>query len=167
MLAETLQRNTGAGGKHTVATFLDAEKAFDVVWHDRLLRKLALLDIPMDIWAALHQWHGNISSKVKWEDHISDEIRIYQGVRKGGTSSPLLYKIFLNDLFLTRKDRGEGLSTGSTPVVCPTVAYYVIKVAENEEKGQQLLHVVEEYTHMNQYTINASKSEVKSVSTLV
>ena len=97
-----------------MATFLDAEKAFDVVWHDGLQRKLALLGIPMDILAALHQWYGNISSQVKWEGHISDEIRIYQGLRQGGTSSPLLYKIFLSDLLLPLEDRGEGLSIGNT-----------------------------------------------------
>ena len=96
ILAEMLQRNLGTGCKYTVATFLDAKKAFNMVWHDRLLGKLALLDIP--IWAALHQWYGNISSKVKWEDHISDEIYQYQGMEQRGTSSTLLYKIFVKDL---------------------------------------------------------------------
>ena len=65
ILTEAVNRSSR---KHqTVATFLDAEKAFDVVWKDGLLRKFALLPIPADIWLIVislkglyltHSWPG-------------------------------------------------------------------------------------------------------------
>ena len=50
--------------RQVVATFLDAKTTFNVVWQEGLLRKLALLNIPADIWKDLSQWYGNISASV-------------------------------------------------------------------------------------------------------
>ena len=155
LLAEATSSN-----RQVVATFLDAEKACDVVWQGGLLRKLALLNIPADIWKAVSQWYCNISASVEWNEEVSEEFAIRQGVRQGGRSSPLLYKIFLNDMLLELEKKGAGLSIGSISVACPTVADDVLLLAESEMEAQDLLNTVEVYTRLNRYSINPAKSEV-------
>ena len=73
-----------AAKQHAIATFLDAEKAFDVVWQDGLLRKLALLGVPVDIWNSLSVWYNNITATAAWGDTTSEEFSIRQGVQQGG-----------------------------------------------------------------------------------
>ena len=80
LVASFLLGEASASSHHTFATFLEAEKAFDVVWQDGLLRKLALLNVPIDIWYCLNEWYCNITASVAWSDRISEEFRICQGV---------------------------------------------------------------------------------------
>jgi hypothetical protein len=158
ILSEATQRSKS--NPTTVAAFLDAEKAFDVVWQDSLLRKLALMNTPRDIWYILLQWYRNIKATVKWEGKMSEEFPIRQGVRQGGKGSPFLYKIFIDDLLHTLEASRSGLLIGTTPVVCPTVADDITLLAEDHQSMQQLLDIVAEYTTSNRYNINASKSAV-------
>ena len=71
---------------HTIASFLDAMKAFNVVWKDGLQRKLALLLILADIWLKLNHWYGNNKTEVGWKGCLSDEIPLKQGGRQRVTS---------------------------------------------------------------------------------
>jgi hypothetical protein len=45
--------------------FLDAEKAFDRVWHAGLFRKLKNLDFPDSIHGLLTDWHRGFRSQLK------------------------------------------------------------------------------------------------------
>ena len=76
--------------------------------------------------------------------------------------SPLAYKIFINDLLLQLEDSPQCLRIGPTPIVCPTVADDVLLLSSNDNNAQELLHVVNNYTNMNRYslTCNAGKSAI-------
>ena len=158
ILAEGIHRSSPK--TQTLATFLDAEKAFDVVWQDGLLRKLALLGVPADLWTVLSQWYKNIKATITWEGKSSTEFLIRQGVRQGGVGSPLLYKVFINDLLLDLERMDASLTIGSIHVACPTVADDVLLLSKDHERTQDLLDTVHEYVCHNRYCINASKSVV-------
>jgi hypothetical protein len=59
--------------------FLDSQKAFDVVDHQSLTCKLFYNGINGKIWSLMDAWYFNLSSRVKWSDHISDPFPIQQG----------------------------------------------------------------------------------------
>lgn len=65
---------------------LDVQKAFDVVDHDSLLRKLYLDGISGDDWLLLKDLYAGMTAKVKWDGFLSSPLIIRQGVRQGGDS---------------------------------------------------------------------------------
>jgi hypothetical protein len=75
-----------------VVIMLDAEKAFDKVWHQGLFRKLALLDIPTPIWKLMKDWYTGFRSHVRWLHHISRPINIRQGTLQGSGAGPDMFK---------------------------------------------------------------------------
>jgi hypothetical protein len=42
--------------------------------------------------------YRNATTKIKWKDQLSEEFKIEQGDRQGGTLSADLYKIYINQL---------------------------------------------------------------------
>ena len=65
-------------------TTLDTQKAFDVVDHGSLLRRLYLDGIEGDDWLLVRDMYSDCSSRIKWAGGISHPINITQGVRQGG-----------------------------------------------------------------------------------
>ncbi|CAC5363398.1 unnamed protein product [Mytilus coruscus] len=76
---------------------LDSQKAFDVVHHMILLEKL-FCEVPLDICKVVKDLYSNMSLKIKWNNYISKQFPIHQGVRQGGVLSTHLYKLYINDL---------------------------------------------------------------------
>ena len=67
--------------KPLIVAMLDAQKAFDVVDHDSLLRRLYLDGICGSDWMFLQKMYSDLTSVVKWEGILSDPFVIKQGVR--------------------------------------------------------------------------------------
>ncbi len=99
---------------------LDTQKAFDVVHHQILMKRLHEQGISSHIWTIISSMYNGLTSKVKWDGDISQSFNICQGVRQGGILSTHFYKTYINDLLLELEDQGLGLSMGSTYVWCPT-----------------------------------------------
>ena len=73
-------------------TTLDTQKAFDVVDHSSLLRRLYLDGIHGDDWLLVKDLYTDCSSRIKWADGLSHPINIRQGVRLGRVLSTSHYK---------------------------------------------------------------------------
>ena len=93
--------------------FMDARKAFRVVWHTGLFRDLYTFGITGDNWFFFKHWYDNVASKVRWKQNLSDSINELQGVRQSGVWSPTAYNIFINSLLdtLERNQLGAYLGT--------------------------------------------------------
>ena len=73
--------------KPLYAAFIDASKAFDVVWLSSMLCKLHKYGIDGACWMLLHDWYQNLSSKVKWCGQLSEPFPESQGVRQWGSQT--------------------------------------------------------------------------------
>ena len=92
--------------KHTIAVFLDLSKAFDMISHNMLLKKLDLYRIH----GIAHEWFqhylSNRQMRVKCksgnppETCYSTYCRLEYGALQGSCLGPLLFMIFVNDLSL-------------------------------------------------------------------
>ena len=71
---------------------LDAEKAFDIVWHDSLIRKLFNDGVGGDLWLLVKSLHTDANTSIKWNGDLSDEIILQQGIRQGAKLSTLMYQ---------------------------------------------------------------------------
>lgn len=83
----------------TVACFVDLKNACDSVWSDRVLLKLAAIDICGRMLA----WLSNFLSERKVACFVGIEKGSYNltltGLPQGRVFSPMLFNIFVRDMF--------------------------------------------------------------------
>ncbi|KAK3083919.1 hypothetical protein FSP39_005338 [Pinctada imbricata] len=139
---------------------LDAEKAFDVVWHDSLLQKLYKDGVEGDLWLLVQSLHKNANTIVKWEGEISGNIPILQGIRQGAKLSTLMYKRFNNDLINHLQNANEGIKIGTHDISSPTCADDISLLTPNEAEAQILTNLVYETSRRDRFNINPSKCEL-------
>ena len=96
--------------KKVFVAFLDVKKAFDSVWHEGLLFKLALHKFPCIFGIyILNNWYGNSTPGVLWNSCISCSFRILQGVCQGAILFCLLYSSFVDSLLDQLPASGHGV----------------------------------------------------------
>ena len=86
----------GRMGVH--ALFLDFRKAFDLVDHGILLRKLAVLRINKSFWLWLQSFLDGRTQQVKLNSFISSVSSCPAGVPQGSVISPTLFNVHINDI---------------------------------------------------------------------
>ena len=150
--------------KQIYAAFIDASKAFDVVWHDSLLIRLFESGIVGNDWLLVHDWYQNLKSKVKWEDGLSVAFNEHQGVRQGGIMSPTLYKTFINPLLNWYADKHLGYRIGTIHTASPTCADDIVLLSEDPYELQVMLNLQETFANKERYIISESKSKVMTFS---
>lgn len=89
--------------QHTSALFLDINKAFDSVWHEGLLYKLAKMGTPDFLIHLTRQFLEGRFLKVRINNTYSDTFKPLQGVPQGSPLSPLLYNLYCYDIYQPRK----------------------------------------------------------------
>ena len=146
-------------GKPLFTTFIDATKAFDVVWHDSMLVKLYDAGIQGYKWTFLNEWYKGLESFVKWEGKLSEPFSERQGVRQGGIWSPTAYKHFLNPLLDSIAQSRLGLQIGSIFAGLVAVADDLLFMADNEEEMQCQLNVQGNYAGEERYNVSETKTK--------
>ena len=147
-------------GKPLYITLLDVKTAFDVVWHQSLLKKLHRDGVQGKLWLAIKDLYTNAMSRVAWKGEISEQFPILQGVRQGAVLSSDLYKRFNNPLLESLKNSGWGGNIGVTPLPAPTCADDVALCATDPLEMQSMIDVVLLYSQKERYEIQAKKSAV-------
>ena len=87
----------------TGAVLMDLAKAFDCISYDLLIAKLHAYGFNFKTLTFLNSYLRNRKQCVKINNICSDFLKILSGVPQGYIICPILFNIFLNDLFLCLK----------------------------------------------------------------
>ena len=87
---------------------MDMTKAFDLLQHSVLFKKLLKTRIPPIFLRLLIVMYLEQQANVKWMDSYSDTFPLSNGVRQGGVISAILYCFYGNELFRSLRNSGLG-----------------------------------------------------------
>ncbi|CAG2257429.1 unnamed protein product [Mytilus edulis] len=98
--------------------------------------------------------------QVKYNNSLSGEVKVTQGVRQGAKLSTMLYKRYNNNILKALERSEIGAEIGNIKVMAPTCADDIAVLAENQHEVQALLDIVENCTKRGLVTINPNKSDL-------
>ena len=85
--------------KNTLAVFIDLEKAFDSVWRDGLLVKLHRFGIRGKLWKWIEGFLNDRKARCHLKGQYGPIFFTTVGLPQGSVISPILFIIFLQDIF--------------------------------------------------------------------
>ena len=86
-------------GEYVDVIFMDLSKAFDTINHDLLLAKLKAYGFSHNALAFMLSYLKNRSHRVNINSNFSTWEEIIAGTLQGSLLGPLLFNIFINDIF--------------------------------------------------------------------
>ena len=87
---------------------LDAEGAFDGIPHGILFSR-AYSAMPERLWRLMLTWYSRQTVQIKWCHYLSPAIRLVQGTRQGGLTSPYLFNLFYKEIVSLLNDTEAGI----------------------------------------------------------
>ena len=138
------------------ALLTDLSKAFDCLSHDLLIAKLHAYGIDIDSLNILQDYLSNRKQRTKVDSFYSSWKAILSGVPQGSILGPLLFNIFMCDMFLIVKATYfTGYADDNTPFVVRDNIADVIKALE--EIGEDLLNWILKWFLNNEMKLNTDK----------
>lgn len=89
-------------GKYTVVCSLDIRKAFDSVWHEGLVYKIAGSGSDLYTTKMIASFLSERVALVRIGGILSDEIQVRRGVPQGSRLGPVLYNIYTADVKISQ-----------------------------------------------------------------
>ena len=114
MVIETIQYYLERNAQSVYLVFLDVSKAFDRDAYDRLFNVLLERNMYPRIVRLLYYMYIHQIYYVKWNNERSNLFNVSNGVKQGSLISPLLFIIYIYELFSKLEYLGLGCHVGLT-----------------------------------------------------
>ena len=143
-------------GSSVVGCFLDASKAFDLVSHDFLFKKLVDRKLPAPIVRFLSSWYLDQKLFVRWEHSYSRSFGVSNGVRQGCVFSSILLCIYLDGLLEALSYTSVGCHWGGYFAGAVCYADDIVLLAPSASALRHMLRICESFASSHGLLFNAS-----------
>ena len=123
ILSKLVQETLKSRDKRLYCCFVDFSKAFDNIWHEALLLKIARTGINGKCFQVIRDMYINASIHVQHSAGPSEGIQIRKGVLQGNTLSPTLFNIFINDIVEILREHNSPMISKSSHQEIPCLLY--------------------------------------------
>ena len=104
--------------------------------------------------------YSNQQCHVKWGDAASDSFGISNGVKQGRVILPLLFSLYIDELFLLLKESVMGCHVGLTYAGAFGYADDIALVAPSLSSLKQMIKICEQFTGSHSITFNPLKTKL-------
>ena len=148
------------GGK-LYTCFIDFRKAFDTVWHEGVFQKLIQANITGNFLNTLKNMYKKTKCAVKIGNKMTQFFPCQKGVRQGDPLSPLLFNIFINDIFnrLQATDCAPATLNGTDFINALAYADDIVLISTSAEGLQKAIDITHKYCQEWKLEVNHKKTK--------
>ena len=146
---------------------MDLSKAFDMVEWLELFNVLNSRNVSPVFLRTLLFIYTNQSCNVKWNGSLSDRFNVANGVRQGAVSSPILFSIYIDDLFSVLRQSGLGCWLNGAFLGCFGYADDLLLLSASRSGLQSMVDICSEFMRKKSLKfsthLNPAKSKTKCI----
>ena len=157
------ERSLQMGNKIYIC-FIDFQKAFDRVQHDKLVQVMEKVEIPELERRLIINLYWGQQATVRWENEASRTFDIKRGVRQGCILSPLLFNLYSEFMISEALEDTKGITFNGVDVTNLRYADDAALTAESEKNLQSMMDKMNATCKAYGMAINIKKTKVMVVS---
>ena len=145
--------------KFLYVCFIDFEKCFDTIWRNGMLYKLINRGISGKLYEILKDMYSNVIMSVNLSSGVTDSFVTEIGLKQGCVLSPLLFKIFTDDLPSIFDNTCDGCTLyNSDSISCLMYADDLVIISSSKTGLQNGLNKLHSYCQKWKLRVNIKKS---------
>ena len=160
MVIETIQYYLEKNGETVYLLLLDASKAFDKVSYEVLFNLLLKRNVCSRVLKLLFFIYTNQKYYVNWLNERSDLFTVANGVKQGSVISPLLFSIYVDNLFSELSQLGLGCHVGPAYAGAFGYADDIALLSPTIYGLRKMISICEKYAVDFHITFNPIKSKL-------
>ena len=145
---------------HLYTCFVDFEKAFDTVWRDAIFKKLEYMGIPGKILRILENIYSEVNYSIKLPYGLTDSVPSSTGLKQGCVLSPLLFTLYVNDLFFSFSRNHDPAAIGKYVTNVLMHADDLVLMSASKEGLQKCLDDLNIYCKKWKLKVNTDKTKI-------
>ena len=115
---ENIRKSLKYNNEYAIGLFLDLSKAFDTINHDILLTKLQFYGIKNNTLNFFKSYLSDRKQTLVYNDVFSNAQSITCGVPQGSVLGPLLFILYINDMYKASNKLNSVIFADDTNLLC-------------------------------------------------
>ena len=161
-LKTVVKKYVTIGKKKLFTCFIDFKKAFDSVWHQGMFHKINKIGIFGKSLELIKNIYKKTKCAVKVNDHTTEFFNYTKGVRQGCPLSPILFNIYVNDIFdlINNIDEPDVYLDKEHKINALMYADDLILISETQEGLQKQIDKLSDFCEERKLDVNIKKTKI-------